>query len=117
VRRAARTDANLTEIVNALRSMGVSVHVTNGAWDITLGFGGIVFLAEIKDGSKPPSARKYTKAQLEFRNTFTGAVRLITNLDDVRETVKTMRLWRERICRSARLGEGIRWRGVRYVRG
>lgn len=97
VRRAARTDANLTEIVNALRAMGVSVHVTNGAWDLTLGYGGVTMLAEVKDGSKPPSARKYTKAQKAFRDTFTGSIRLITNLDDARETVKIMRLWRDRI--------------------
>jgi hypothetical protein len=70
IRRAARVDANHGEIVAALRSIGVKVRdlssVGDGMSDLLCLFRASVYLLEIKDGSKPPSARKLTPDQVKF---------------------------------------------------
>lgn len=97
MRRAARVDANLSAVVDAFRRMGCSVHVTNGMWDCTVGYGGLSMLVEVKDGSKPPSARRLTPAQVRFREHWTGGVRLVKDMNDVAETVNTLRRWHQAI--------------------
>ena len=93
MRRAARTDANLSAVVQAFRALGCSVHVTNGAWDATIGYGGLTMLIEVKDGAKPPSARKLTPAQERFRETWTGGIYLVRDMDDVQNACRTLRRW------------------------
>lgn len=89
---ARRTDANLTPIVKAYRKLGCSVWVSNlGPVDLVVGYGGISELVEVKDGSKPPSARRLTKAQVEFRKHWTGGIRLITSLANVETHVRQLR--------------------------
>jgi hypothetical protein len=70
MRRAAKTDANQTQIVSALRAAGVFVQslaaVGNGVPDLLCGFRGRLFLLEVKDGNKVPSARKLTQAQVDW---------------------------------------------------
>lgn len=88
---ARRTDANLTPIVKAYRKLGCSVWVCNSMVDCVIGYGGISELVEVKDGEKPPSARKLTKAQVEFRKTWTGGVWLIKSLADVETHVAHFR--------------------------
>ncbi len=73
-----RIDSNQPEIVQALRSVGAEWIPTSG--DPNIGFDGIVLfrghalICEIKDGAKPPSARKLTeneakrKLQCELHN-------------------------------------------------
>ncbi len=67
--RGNRVDRNQGEIVDALRSVGALWIPTSG--DTSIGFDGIVafrgrvYLAEIKDGSKPASARKLTEREQE----------------------------------------------------
>ena len=65
MRRKARTDANHTEIVQAMRSCGWTVfdmsRAGNGFPDVLAARRGIVKLVEIKDGAKSPSRRKLTK--------------------------------------------------------
>lgn len=76
MRRAARTDATHTEIVEALRKAGATVHslagVGNGVPDLLVGVRGITLLVECKDGSKPPSARRLTPDQQDFMRTWKG---------------------------------------------
>lgn len=76
MRRAARTDATHTEIVEALRKAGATVHslaaVGKGMPDLLVGVRGITLLVECKDGSKPPSARRLTPDQQDFMRTWTG---------------------------------------------
>ena len=69
MRRAAKVDANHRLIVGALLSCGCAVEDTSG---IGRGFADLLvyhrstrrlLLVEVKDGDKPPSARKLTKAQ------------------------------------------------------
>jgi len=64
-----RTDANQTEVVRALRQIGAEWIPTSG--DPMIGFDGLVLwrsrvlICEVKDGSKPPSARKLTDNELK----------------------------------------------------
>ena len=70
MRRAARTDSNQQEIVTALRKRGAVVLITSqlkNCFDILVCHNSNVYLVEIKDGSLPPSARKLTKGEQEFK--------------------------------------------------
>ena len=96
--RARRVDANLSEIVAAFRKLGCSVWVCNSEVDLVIGYGGISALVEVKDGSKPPSHRKLTPAQTEFRRWWTGGIRLVQDLDDVDHAVRWLRASHRVIC-------------------
>jgi Holliday junction resolvase len=76
VRSAARVDANQRSVIAALRECGWRVLVLSavggGCPDILVGAGGRNFLLEIKDGSKPPGARKLTPDQMTWHSTWTG---------------------------------------------
>ena len=86
-RRAARVDSNQTEIVKAFRRLGASVAHThtlgNGFPDVVVGVRGVNYLVEIKDGSKPPSQRKLTQDEQEFRGAWRGQYVVIESIDDV----------------------------------
>jgi Holliday junction resolvase len=85
--RNARADANQPEIVKAFRSLGwVVAHthtVGKGFPDIVCSKAGVTILVEIKDGSKPPSARKLTADEAEFHANWEGALHIIESVDDV----------------------------------
>lgn len=70
MRRAAKVDANQSAIVQALRAIGASVQplhmVGQGCPDLVAGYLGKTVWLEIKDGSKPPSARTLTPDQREW---------------------------------------------------
>ncbi len=70
VRRAARTDANHSDVISALRRVGCFVVDTSrlgqGFPDAVAMRLGRVHFVEIKDGAKVPSARKLTPAEAEF---------------------------------------------------
>lgn len=76
MRRAGRTDANQTAVVQALRDMGCSVAITSGAGnglpDIIVGVHGVNLLIEIKDSEKVPSAKKLTPAEQHFVDNWKG---------------------------------------------
>lgn len=76
-RRAARRDANEQEIVKALRDAGCLVEPISGkgvpdllVWSP---FRRCILLLEVKDGAKPPSARKLKPAQVEFHRMWSDA--------------------------------------------
>jgi hypothetical protein len=83
MRRAAKIDSNHLEIVAALRGIGAYVmslaSVGGGCPDLLVGFRGHTFLVEIKDGSKPPSARQLTEAQLKFHREWLGGTLAIVD--------------------------------------
>src|SRR3990167_5597107 len=88
--RAKRTDANHTEIADAFEKVGFSVDKTNDLWDLTVGFGGLTRLVEVKDGKKPPSARKLTRREQKFHNTWTGGILLVTSVEQIPEIKRTL---------------------------
>jgi Holliday junction resolvase len=83
----AKVDSNQSEIVKAFRNLGFSVFLTHtlgrGFPDIVASKQGLNFLIEIKDGSLPPSKRKLTPAEQEFKDSWRGQYDIIESIDDV----------------------------------
>ena len=85
MRRAARVDENQSDIVTALRAIGATVRVISqgdGIPDLLVGFMGKTILLEVKDGKKPPSARKLTPAEQKFFDEWRGGSLAIVNTVD-----------------------------------
>jgi len=82
--RAARVDANQAEIVDALRKVGCTVQplhaVGQGVPDLLVGYRGNNVLIEVKDGSKPPSARKLTPDQVKWHGDWRGHVAVVSTV-------------------------------------
>ena len=74
--RAAKIDANQEKVVDALRAAGATVQtlatVGKGVPDLLVGYQGKTLLLEVKDGRKPPSARKLTQDQLKWHGAWRG---------------------------------------------
>ena len=84
--RANKVDVNQKQIVTNLRYSGCSVQTLNavkeGCPDILVGYQKKNYLFEIKDGSKPPSARKLTDDELLFHSLWRGQVCIVHNFAD-----------------------------------
>jgi hypothetical protein len=82
MRYANRIDANQNAIVDALREAGASVRIISqgdGIPDLLVGYKQFTILMEVKDGDKPPSARKLTDAEQKFFNEWRGGMLVIVN--------------------------------------
>lgn len=99
MRRAAKIDANQPEIVKALRQMGCTVQplhtVGDGCPDLLVGAFGVTLLIEVKDGTKPPSARKLTSDQEIWHRAWTGGPLVIVT--DIEGAIRAVN-----VCRNAR---------------
>ena len=74
-RRKAKVDKNQKEIVQALRKAGASVLITSqlkNCFDILVGFQGVNYIVEIKDGNLPPSQRKLSAGETKFKDNWKG---------------------------------------------
>jgi hypothetical protein len=91
VRRIPRKDANHGEIYRALRDCGITVwdcaSYGSGFPDIMLSYRGKLMLVEVKDGSKPPSARKLTDDEMKFHALFIGHCYVVETVDDALKLV------------------------------
>ena len=76
MRRAAKVDANQTQVVEALRAAGATVQslaaVGQGVPDLLVGFRGQTVLLEVKNGRAPPSERRLTEDQLKWHGEWRG---------------------------------------------
>lgn len=92
-RRAARTDANQAEIVEVLRQIGATVCVLSaigkGCPDLLVGVHGVNYLMELKDGSKPPSARKLTRDEVLWHTCWRGQVAVVESVADALACIAT----------------------------
>jgi hypothetical protein len=82
MRYANRIDANQGRIVEALRGAGAYVRIISqgdGIPDLLVAYKGYTILMEVKDGDKPPSARKLTEAEQKFFDEWTGGMLVIVN--------------------------------------
>ena len=84
--RAAKVDANQSQIVHALLSVGCKVtllhRVGAGCPDLLIWNGERFVMCEVKDGAKPPSARKLTPEQEEWHAAHEGApVYVVSSVD------------------------------------
>lgn len=91
MRRAAKVDANQPEIVAALRRAGCAVQdlsaVGQGVPDLLVSRAGLNILLEVKDGKKPPSARRLTPEQEAWHAAWPGDVWIVTNVDEALRAV------------------------------
>lgn len=83
-----KVDDNHKQIVDALRKIpGVTVFSTHtmgkGVPDIVVGYCGLNYLFEIKDGKKAPSQQKLTPLEVKFFDTWTGQVKVATSIHDI----------------------------------
>jgi len=85
VQRKLRVDKNQATLVKQLRDGGRTVitlqSVGNGCPDLLVGYKGVNYLLEVKDGSKPPSKRKLTPDQISFRRDWNGKMSVVTSID------------------------------------
>lgn len=94
MRRAPKKDANHAEIVRAFTEAGCWVldlaAVGQGCPDLLV-HGPVhpwhLVLIEIKDGSKPPSARKLTPDQIKFHAGCNAPLVVVTNVKEALEAV------------------------------
>lgn len=80
-----RIDANHTEIVAALRAVGCSVQdlaaVGGGCPDLLVARKGKMALLEVKDGKKPPSARRLNPLQQAWHNDWRSPVHVVLSVE------------------------------------
>lgn len=92
MRRANKIDANQNDIVAALRKAGATVRIISqgeGIPDLLVGYRGRTALLEVKDGGKPPSARKLTTAEQKFFDEWTGGICMIVeSVEDALEVLE-----------------------------
>lgn len=92
-RRAAKIDANQTEIVKALEAHRCSVKslaaVGDGCPDLLVWspWARSHELLEVKDGAKPPSARKLTPDQVKFHAKWGGPIHVVTSVAEALRAV------------------------------
>ncbi len=90
-RRAAKVDANQAQVVTGFRSAGATVqslaNIGQGCPDLLVGYRGRNYLIEVKDGSKPPSARTLTDDQQEWTQNWRGQWEIVQDLSDVKRLV------------------------------
>ena len=89
--RAKKVDLNQMEIVATLRKIGATVQslasVGNGCPDLLVGFRGINYLMEVKDGDKAPSAQKLTPDQVKWHIEWRGEVHIVRSIYDAFEVL------------------------------
>jgi hypothetical protein len=94
MRTAAKVDANQPDIVAGLRAIGASVlhlhELGQGAPDILVGFRGVNFLMEIKDGAKPLYAQRLTSFEEQFHDRWVGQLIVVRSLSDALRAIGVM---------------------------
>ncbi len=85
-RKAAKVDDNQKEVVSLFRSLGWYVLIISqlkNCCDIIVSKGGHTIAIEIKDGEKPPSARKLSEGETKFKEEWKGDYELVICNEDV----------------------------------
>lgn len=90
--RAKKVDLNQMEITATLRKLGATVQslatVGYGCPDLLVGFNGVNYLMEIKNGDQVPSAQKLTPDQIKWHSEWCGEVHVVRSLDDVLQVLR-----------------------------
>lgn len=91
MRRAARIDANQPEIIKALRGVGAAVQplhtVGKGCPDLLVSHRMVNYLIEVKDGAKPPSARRLTDDQITWHDAWRAPVHIVITIEDALDVI------------------------------
>lgn len=95
MRRASKVDANQGEVVDYLRKRGAVVDIVsmvpNLGYDLIVYFMGVGAVVEVKDGSKPPSARELTDSEKEAARRWGDRYYVVHNLNDCSAMLGEMR--------------------------
>ena len=87
MRRDARTDGNQKAIVEYIRSIGglvLHLHALKNCCDILVGFRGVIYLFEIKNGAK----KKLTPGEAEFFREWMGYnLHVVAGIEDVNKVL------------------------------
>ena len=92
MRRAARRDTNEQDIIKVMREAGAYVKVVNdeGLFDLLVSYRGKTLLLEVKDGAKPPSARRLTDAEQSFHDHWPGSdLHVINSVEEALALLQT----------------------------
>jgi len=81
-RRARKTDANQTMIVDALRMIGVTVEVIENPLDLLCCHKNETFMLEVKTADG-----RLTKGQVEFMARWPGRVHIVRSVDEAMRAV------------------------------
>jgi hypothetical protein len=91
-----RVDGNHADIMTTFRALGCSVQsiasVGKGCPDLLVGRDGWTVPVEVKDGAKPPSARKLTEDEEIWRANWKGSYALIESPEQAHQMVVDMTL-------------------------
>lgn len=86
IRRASRTDANHSAVVDALLAIGCSVQTLSaigcGCPDLWVARNGRMWAIEVKDGDKPPSERKLTPDQVKWHARWKAPVHVVNSPEE-----------------------------------
>ena len=86
MRRAARVDHNQPQIVAALRAVGAFVQtlhvIGRGCPDILVSYRGCWTVMELKDGAKPPSARRLTPDEVAWHALAKAPVYVVSSVEE-----------------------------------
>lgn len=86
MRSRGRIDGSHAQIVRELRQAGISVlslaNLGDGAPDILCGWQGMNLAFEIKDGNKPPSAKRLTPDEKLWHENWRGQVAVIETSEE-----------------------------------
>ena len=85
MRYRPRTDRNQKSIVSGLRALGADVlilaGVGHGCPDLLVKFRSKLYLLEVKDGSKPPSARTLTEQERLFHLVWAECTSIVYDIE------------------------------------
>lgn len=90
-RRANRRDSNHRDIIAEFERLGWSVldiADLKNCCDLIVAKFGHTMAIEVKDGAKPPSARKLTSGEESFRDRWLGNYKIVINELDVQNINK-----------------------------
>ena len=86
MRKFGRVDANQSDIVAALRAIGVSVQpihqIGDGCPDLLCGFRRKNYVLEVKDGAKPQSAQALTEDEANWHIGWEGDVHIVRSVEE-----------------------------------
>ena len=95
MRRAAKVDDNQAEVVAALRKAGATVQtlhtIGHGCPDLLVGYRQTNLLMEVKDGAKPPSARKLTDDERDWIAAWRAPVYIVNGPIEAVAVIQTVR--------------------------
>ena len=87
MRKLARTDANQSDVVKDLRQIGATVQTLHnlgrGCPDLLIGFRGVNYLVELKDGDKFASQQQLTMDERLWHDQWRGQVAVCNSLDEI----------------------------------